>query len=140
MTDSNLLIKEKVEINKNNLFQILKSDYFLQILFNNIKKKKSMDIIKYNKNIKKRINININDYKEYSENYSSIEIEIKPVNNKFGKFFNIKYNRKYYHIFFNNGKEEIKRNYINKDDQIKIIKIIVDYQVNSFEKKIILFL
>ena len=44
MTDSNLLIKEKVEINKNDLFQILKSDYFLQILFNNIKKKKSMDI------------------------------------------------------------------------------------------------
>ena len=38
-------------------------------------KKKSLDIVKYNKNI---ININIKDYKEYSEIYSSIEIEIKP--------------------------------------------------------------
>ena len=38
-------------------------------------KKKSLDIIKYNKNIQKRINISIKDYKEYSEIYSSIEIE-----------------------------------------------------------------
>ena len=46
--------------------------------------------VKNNKNIKKRIHLNINDYKEYSEKYSSIEIEIKPVNNKYGKFINIK--------------------------------------------------
>ena len=46
-------------------------------------------MIKYNKNIKNRINININDYKEYSEKYSSIEIYIKPVKNKYGKFINI---------------------------------------------------
>ena len=47
-------------------------------------KKKSLDIIKYNNNIKERINISIKDYKEYSEIYSSIGIEIKPVNNKYG--------------------------------------------------------
>ena len=35
-------------------------------------RKKSLYIIKYNKNIKNRINIK--DYKEYSEIYSSIEI------------------------------------------------------------------
>ena len=95
-------LENKEKVNKKEsivTFESLKSDYFLQILFNNIKKKKSIDIVKYNKNIKKRINISINDYKEYSENYSSIEIEIKPVNNKFGKFFNIIYNGKYYHIF-----------------------------------------
>ena len=64
-----------------------------------------------------------------------IEIEIKPFDNKYGNFINIKKeDEKYYHIYFDINKEEIKRNYINKDDQIKIIKIIVDYQVNSFEK------
>ena len=47
-------------------------------------------MIKYNKNIKKRIDININEYKEYLEIYSSIEIEIKPTNNKYGQFINIK--------------------------------------------------
>ena len=92
-------------------------------------------MIKYNKNIKNRINININDYKEYSENYSSIEIEIEPVKSKYGKFINIKKEEEiYYHIYFNNNKEEIKRNYINKNEEIKIIKIKIDYQIKSFEK------
>ena len=82
-------------------------------------------MIKYNKNIKNRINININDYKEYSEKYTLIEIEIKPVNNKYGEFISNKY-KKYYHIYLNNNEEEIKRNYIYKDEKIKIIKIIID--------------
>ena len=89
--------------------------------------------MRYNKNLKKILNLNINDYKEYSEKYSSIEIEIKPVNNKSGKFINIEEeDEKYYHIYFNNNKEEIKRNYINKDE-IKIIKIIIDYKIESLE-------
>ena len=52
-------------------------------------KKDSLYIIKYNQSIKNRINISIKDYKEYSEIYSSIEIEIKPVDNKYCKFINI---------------------------------------------------
>ena len=69
------------------------------------------------KKIKERINISIKDYEEYSEIYSSIEIEIKPVINKYGKFINIdKENMKYYHIYFDDGKEEIKRNYLNENE------------------------
>jgi len=117
------------ELNKEskNMFNILKSDYFLQILFNIILKKKSLVIIKYNKNMKDRMNISIKDYKEYSEIYSSIEIEIKPVSNQYGNFINIVKeneededegnekddgNEEYYHIYFNNNKEEIKRYYL----------------------------
>ena len=37
-----------------------------------------------NESIQKRIYINIIHYKEYSEKYSSIEIEIKPVEKKYG--------------------------------------------------------
>ena len=44
------------------VFKNLKNDYFLQKLFHNLLKKKSLNIIKYNKNIKKRINISIKDY------------------------------------------------------------------------------
>ena len=134
----NLLTKERNESNQitsKNIFNNLKADYFLQKAFNNLEKKKTLNIVKYNKNIKKGINLNINDYKEYSEKYSSIEIEIKPVNNKYGKFINIKNEEEiYYHIYFNNDEKEIKRNYINKDEEIKMIKIIIDYQVKSFEK------
>ena len=107
MNSSSKLRKEKI-VSKN-IFKKLKSDYFLQKLFNHLLKRKSLDIIKYNKIIKNRININIKNYKEYAEIYSSIEIEIKLVNNEYGKFINVKKeNEKYYHIYFNDGGEEIK--------------------------------
>ena len=92
MNSSNALSKEKKELNtimSKDIFKNLKSDYFLKILFNILLKNKSLYVIKYNKNIKDRINISIKDYKEYSETYSSIIIELKPVNNKYGKFINI---------------------------------------------------
>jgi len=45
------------------------------------------------------INININRYRKYSEKYSSIKIEIKPMENEYDKFINIKKeNKEYYHI------------------------------------------
>ena len=76
--------------------------------------------------------MNINDYKEYSEKYSSIEIEIKPVNNKYGKFINIKDEDKiYYHIYFNNNVEEIGRNYFEENEEIKIIRAIIDHQIKT---------
>ena len=132
MNSSSELSKEKN--GSKNMFKNLKSDYFLQLLFNNLLKNKSLEIIKYNNNIKNRINISIKDYKEYSEIYSSIEIEIKPVNNKYGTFINInKENEIYYHIYFNNNKKEIKRNYLNENDNIEKIKIIIDHQIKSFE-------
>ena len=141
MKSSNVEYKEKEEKNQNkskNLFiSNLKGDYFLQKVFDNLEKKKLLNILKYNKTIKKRIKININDYKEYSEKYSSIEIELKPINNKDGKLFNIKFgDEKYYHIYFDNNKEEdeIKRKFITKEDKIKIVKIIIDYQVKSFKR------
>ena len=62
------LSKEKTGSNKiesKDIFKNLKNDYFLQKLFYHLLKKKSLDIIKYNKNIKDRINISIKDYKEY---------------------------------------------------------------------------
>ena len=105
MNSTNELSKES-----KNIFNNLKSDYFLQLLFNNLVKKKSLYIIKYNNNIKNRMNISIKDYKEYSEIYSTIEIEIKPVNNKCGTFININKEKEiYFHIHFNNNKEEIKK-------------------------------
>ena len=75
MNSSNELSQGRTE--SKDIFKNLKNDYFLQNVFNNLLKKKSLDIIKYNKNIKERINISTKDYKEYSEIYSLIELEIK---------------------------------------------------------------
>ena len=67
MNSNSELSKDKKELNQiesKDIFKNLKNDYFLQKLFNNLLKKKSLEIVKYNKNINNRININIKDYKE----------------------------------------------------------------------------
>ena len=118
---SNNKKEELKQMKSKDIFENLKGNYILKKIFDNLKRKKSLEIMKYNENIKKRINLNINDYKEYSEIYSSIEIEIIPVKNKYGKFINInEENKSYYHIYFDNKKEETNRNYINKYENIKI--------------------
>ena len=137
MESKSILIGEKeesVSIKLKNKFTEIKSDYFLERVFNYMHKVAKLKIIKNNKNIQKRLKININDYKEYSEIYSSIEIEIIPKKNEYGKYINIKEgDKKYYHIYFNdNKKDEIKRTYLNKDEQISKINIIIDYQIISF--------
>ena len=109
----------------------IKSDYFLERIFNYIKQYKSLIIMKYNKKLQKRLKLNINDYEEFSK----VEIEIKVVDDKIGKFINMpKRDKKYYHIYFDNSNEEIKRNYLYKNDKFKTIKIIIDYKVKSFKE------
>ena len=118
--DSKSITKDnKHKLNSEIYFENLKSDYFLQKVFENIKRNKSLTIIKYNKKMQNRLNINIKDYKEYSELYSSIEIEIIPIKNEYGEFINIKGDKSYYHIYFNDDKKEIKKYSINKDDKFQ---------------------
>ena len=136
-----LFKKEKIrEIGLKNNFTNIKSKYIVQIIFENLSKRKLLELIKYNNNIQKRLNINTNNYKEYnelySETYSPIEIEIKPSTFCSGPFINInnEEDMKYFHIYFNDNKEEIKRSIYNNKDKVTKIKIIIDYQITSFEK------
>ena len=63
-------------------------------------KRKKFEIVKYNKRIQNRLNLSVKDYKEYSETFTPIEIEIIPAKGKYGKFININENDKlYYHIY-----------------------------------------
>ena len=138
LESGNLVDKKKVKVNQiatKNIFADFKSDYFLVKLSHYLRRKKLLYIVKYNKKIKNRINININDYKEYSQTYTLIEIEIKPIKNKYDRFINYEQeNEKYYHIYSNNNSEEIKRNYIIPGDRFNLIKIIIDYKVKSFKE------
>ena len=111
--------------------------------------KKKLEIVKYNKRIQNRLNLDVEDYKEYCE----IELEIIPTKGKYGKFININENDElYYHIYFNDNKDEIKNKYkiytedgmikheyyheyyIDEEDKVTKIKIIIDYQVKSFKE------
>ena len=68
-----LVIKGNInQIKSIDKLENIKSKYILEIIFNNLEKKKLLNILKYNKNQRKRIDININDYKEFL----LIEIEI----------------------------------------------------------------
>ena len=127
---------EKLNPNKSkNNFINIKSDYILKKIFKYMQKRISLKIIKCNINIQKRLNININNYKDFSEKFSPIELEIIPVQNKYGPFIKIKeVNKKYFHIYFNDNIEEIKKTELNKEDNVSKINIIIDYQINSFSE------
>ena len=119
-------IKSKVS------FKNLKSDYFLKKLFDIIKKNKSLEILKYNKTLQRRLKLNINDYKEYCQLYSSIEVELKLHINKYNKndkFINIPgKSKKYYQIYFDNSNEK-KRNYLKGKEHVNTIRIKINHKV-----------
>ena len=112
--------KDNESAKPNPILESLKSDYFLQKLYDIMPKKKKLEIVKYNKKVQNRLDLGVKDYKEYSETFTPIEIEIIPTKDKYGKFININKNDKlYYHIYFNDNKEEIKNKYeINKKDKV----------------------
>ena len=118
------------ELKPIDVLEIIKSNNILKRIFKYLIKNKQLDIIKYNKKIQNKINIHINEYKEYSK----IEIEIKPIENEYGKFINIinKKEESYFHIYINDSIEEIKINCLTQFDKVTKIKIIIDYPVESF--------
>ena len=99
-------------------------------------KRKSLETVRYNKSIQKRINISINHYKAYYETKTSIELDIIPMKGKYDKFININEgDKKYFHIYFNdNKKKEIENTSFNRNDNVSKISIIIDYQIKSFSK------
>ena len=112
----------------------IKSVYTIKIIFEHIKKNKFLSIIKYNKKMQNRLKLTINDYKEYSQLYSPIEIELKLVKNTYSNeaFINIRDdNKKYFHIFFNDSNKEANLSSLNHE-KIEKVKIIIDHQIISF--------
>ena len=122
------------ESNKNNLIKNIHSKYLLKQIFFKLQPKKLFEFIKYNKNIQKKLDIGINDYKTFNK----IELEIIPLCKEdiINYFIKIPFDKKsYFHIYFNDEKNEIKRNYFTKDDNnIKKIKIIIDEEIKSFKE------
>ena len=104
----------------------IKSKYILSKIFGNLQEKRSLEILRYNKRLSNKLNKNIKEYLK-------LIIEIIPEENKYGTFINIyhKEDEIYFHIYFNDGKEEINRTYISEDDKVEKIKIIIDYKIKS---------
>ena len=113
----------------NNFLMRIRSKYILKQIFDNLKENKLLEIIRYNKNIQNKLNKKLNDF---IKEYSKIVIEIIPKENTYDKFICIpKRYESYYHIYFNDNKEEIKRKKLNIDENIFKIKVILDYKIKS---------
>ena len=112
--------KENESAKQNTITEKIKSKYILSKLIDIMTKKKKLVIVNYNKRIQNRLNLDVKDYKEYSETFTPIEIEIIPAKVKYGEFIKVDENDKlYYHIYFNDNKEEIKNKYrINEEDKV----------------------
>ena len=126
-----------MKVNNKNIYnqnQVIKirSKYILKQIFDNLKQNKLLEVIRYNKKLQNELN---KKRKDYIKEYSKIEIEVTPIENKYCKFINITDRYKpYFHIYFNdNYNEEIKRNYLNENENVENIEIIIDYQIKSFE-------
>ena len=111
----------------------IKSKYILSQIFENLKQNKLLNIIRYNKIIKIELKKNKRDY---IREYSKLVIEIIPKENVYGNFINIYYkNAPYYHIYFNdNYNEEIEKQYINLNDKVSKIKVVIDNEVKILSR------
>ena len=76
--------KENESAKANPIIEKIKSRYILSKIYDIMSKKKKLEIVRYNKKIQNRLNLNIKDYKEYSE--TLIEIEIIPAKGKYDRF------------------------------------------------------
>ena len=114
----------------NNVQLKIRSRYILKEISEHLNQKKLLQIIRYNKQLRRRLEKRLEDYRKA---YSKTIIEIEPVENICGKIINyININKSYYHIYFNDSKEEINRNIITQEDKVHKIKIIIDYEIKSF--------
>ena len=132
--------KETKNLCTSDLLKNVKSKYIVKQIFKLLKITRSLNIIKYNKFIQERCDINLGTYIKVFKKINQIVKKIIPKNNfgvnKNKNFINIENtsDEKYCHIYFNNKKEEIKRNYYTEDDNVSSIKIILDYNINSLHK------
>ena len=133
MGNKNSSANKKVEFLESD-FDSVKSKYILKQILDDLSQKKILEMVKYNKKIQERLDIKIDNYKEYCKLYSSIEFELKINNdNLFDyKFINIKGDESYYHFYFNNNKKEEKRKTITDKDKKILIKI--NHQMKSFSE------
>ena len=67
--------EELNSIKSNDLFKNLKNDYFLLKLFDYLQSKKKLEIIKYNKYLQQRMNLNIKN--ELVNTFSYLDVSSK---------------------------------------------------------------
>ena len=115
----------------NNLILLdgVKSNYILTKLTQNLSRKTLLNMIRYNKQLQRKLNIELKDYEAYLQteielNFVQSYSNLEPIN-----FINYVGDKNYYHIFYNDSEQEGK-----KEENIRKIRIIIDRYIKSFKK------
>ena len=123
-----------MENNNENIcnYSDVKSHYILEIIFNNLNEMKLLNIIRYNKNIKNKLNKNINDYKNFLKIEIEVEVDVEK-NKDHEKFININgANYNLFEFYNSDTKEKILNNYITEKE--KKITILIDYEYKNLSR------
>ena len=129
----------QIEIDNNSqdnkdLFKKIKSNYILKIIFSYTKKVK-YELVRYNKDAQKRLDLSINDYIHYYKEYNETVIDIvfdrkKSLKDKLIVFL---INSNYSHVYIEEKKEELTIDSI-KGITTNKIKLILDAELESFKE------
>ena len=111
----------------------IRSNYILKNIASYLNPRYYLLLYKYNKKLQKKLELTKKDYKAYNQ----IEIEITPtdlIKNNKNTIINYYYDEKaYYHLFIDD-KELKKRNYFRKKENVKKIKVIIDFEIKSLKR------
>ena len=101
-------MNKDIILNKNCLEKV-RSKYILKQIFNNLNEKNTLNIIKYNKKLKKKLNKSQKDYMKFCV----IEIAITTKPQIYGNFLNIinEKEKQFFHIYFDKNKHKQKKTY-----------------------------
>ena len=112
----------------------IKSNYILKKIIEHTQEKTYLNTFKYNKQIQKKLRLNIDDYKRYL----LIDIEIILCDNLIVEqntiFIHTVDDERLYHIYFDDSREELCRNYLIKGENPKKINVRIDYGIISLSK------
>ena len=95
------------------MLKIVRSSYFIKLLFFHLDEKQKLKVVKYSKRIQKNLNISLINYKYYSGRYIIYE------SNEKGKEYDFNFERLIYEGEYLNGERNGKgKEYDNKGDLI----------------------
>ena len=107
----------------------IRSICILKLIKIHLAEYKCLQLLRYNKQIQKRLNINLDTYKDYLK----IVIDIVPIADKnYKTFFRHYIKNPFYHYYLNDRPDEVSNyTYYYHDDKVKKIRLVIDYNVND---------
>ena len=128
--------EEMNTVKKLTLLDGIRSKFILNKVIKHLSREKLLKLIKYNKQIQKKLNIDLEDYKSFNQTEIELKFDLNiSYYSKIGiRFVNYTGNKSNYHIYFNDNKEEAKSNYMEETENISKVRIVIDRYIKSFKK------